>query len=403
MTNHSRPPLLKTLATPMVGAHDQEHSGHWEQLTELYKIDPHVLAAAAILSASVLPYVEGHRDRVIAVALILALQLLIRYVGDHMFRRRSHDAEVKPWLLGFIAISLLSGIAWGTSLALLYQGAGPEAQVLVLAVGCGIVQSCAARAYMAPASTVLLILIIVSIFNIAALSEGDWLMIPICLAYVVFQASYMTRLIGLEQARAAAEQQTGMLLLELAESNEKLRRANEQLIRHAATDGLTGLANRRSFDAELKASVSEAKASGTPLSLLLLDVDHFKSFNDTYGHLAGDKCLEMVARMLQDECAAAGFYPARYGGEEFAVIMPQADRHLAESFAAQILHKATALDFSELALPSEPALTVSIGFATLERDEDTGRALISRADKGLYAAKQAGRNCARMVERTPTG
>lgn len=332
-----------------------------------------------------------------AVAVVLAVQLLIRLIADTMFRRRVPDAAFKPWLFGFILVSLLSGIAWGMSLAILYLGSGPQAQVVVLAVGCGIVQSCAARAYMAPASTALVILIMIGIVNVAALSEGDWLMIPICLAYVAFQASYMTRLVELEQARQAAEQKTGKLVIELAESNEKLRQANEQLVRHASTDGLTGLANRRSFDNRLQAEVEEAHSLGS-LSLLLLDVDHFKRFNDTYGHLAGDECLRRVASMLRDECAAHSYYPARYGGEEFAVILPKADRMEAEAFATGLLSKVSMLDLSGIAEPSDP-LTISIGLACLEDGDDGAHALISRADQGLYAAKQAGRNCARTVER----
>jgi diguanylate cyclase (GGDEF)-like protein len=397
MSDRIPPPLLKMLATPMIGAGDKERAPPWEQLTELYKIRPHLIAAAALLSASILPYLEGDRGKVVAVTIVLAVQLLIRFIADYRLHHRAPDAAFKPWLVGFIVVSLLSGIAWGISLAILYLGSGPQAQVVVLAVGCGIVQSCAARAYMAPASTVLVILIIIGIVNVAALSEGNWLMIPICLAYVAFQASYMTRLVELEQARTAAEQTTGKLVLELAESNEKLRQANEQLVRHASTDGLTGLANRRSFDSSIKAEVEEAQASA-PLSLLLLDVDHFKRFNDTYGHLAGDECLRSVASMLRAECAVRSFYPARYGGEEFAVIMPKADRQEAEAFASRLLAKVSTLDLSAIAGRAQ-TLTVSIGLATLEDGDEDVRTLISRADQGLYAAKQAGRNCARTVKR----
>ncbi|KQW28772.1 hypothetical protein ASC71_09785 [Rhizobium sp. Root1240] len=397
MPDRTPPPLLKTLATPMIGAGDKERIPPWEQLAELYRIDPHIIAAAALLSASILPYMEGNGGKVVAVAVVLTVQLLIRLIADTMFRRRTADAAFKPWLFGFILVSLLSGLAWGASLAILYLGSGPQAQVVVLAVGCGIVQSCAARAYMAPASTALVILIMIGIVNVAALSEGDWLMVPICLAYVAFQARYMTRLVELEQARQAAEHKTGKLVLELAESNEKLRQANEQLVRHAATDGLTGLANRRSFDHSLQAEVEEARSRGS-LSLLLLDVDHFKRFNDSHGHLAGDECLRRVANMLRDECAVRSYYPARYGGEEFAVILPKTDRLEAEAFATGLLAKVSALDLSGIAAPSE-TLTISIGLASLEDDDDGVRALISRADQGLYAAKQAGRNCARTVER----
>jgi diguanylate cyclase (GGDEF)-like protein len=383
----------------MVGADNPNHQPPWHQLAELYKIDPHLLAAVAILTASVLPYAEGDKNKAFAVAAILAVQLVVRLIGDLKFRRRSSDAALQPWLRGFIALSVLSGIAWGTTLAILYYGASPEAQVVVLAVGCGIVQSAAARAYMAPASTAVVILIMISIVNVAAFAEGDWLMLPICLAYAAFQMSYMTRLVDLEQARAAAERQTATLLAELAESNRKLSRANERLVRHAATDGLTGLANRRSFDTDLSSALSRASLTGEPLSLLLLDVDHFKRFNDTHGHLAGDECLRRVAGMLSEQCARMSCHPARYGGEEFAIIMPTATRNQAEEFAATLLAKTTDLDLTGIASAAEP-VTISIGIATAYGDTDDVRALFTRADQGLYAAKQAGRNCARSVEHT---
>jgi diguanylate cyclase (GGDEF)-like protein len=391
--------LYKTFAVPMVGADDPGYRPPWDQLAELYKISPHLSAATALMSAAILPYMAGDTGAVVAVAAILCVQVLMRFVADRRFRARGADAAFGPWLHGFIVISVLSGIAWGASLAILYLGASPEAQVVILAVGCGIVQSAAARAYMAPASTAIVILIIIGIVNAAALSEGNWLMLPICLAYVAFQAKYMTRLIDLEQSRFAAEQRTSNLLEELAESNEKLRQANERLMCHAATDGLTGLANRRSFDTDLKAAMARASLTGEPLSLLLLDVDHFKRFNDTHGHLAGDECLRRVADMLAEQCARMSCHPARYGGEEFAVIMPKATRQQAEEFAAILLARTIDLDLTGIASAAEP-LTISIGIATVAADGDDVRALFARADQGLYAAKQAGRNCVRSIEHT---
>ncbi|MDH4442819.1 MAG: GGDEF domain-containing protein [Rhizobium sp.] len=395
MSEHATLPILKTLTIPMVGA-DDSGTPPWEQLRELYKIDPHLSAAAALMSASVLPYLAGDTGAVLAVAAILAVQLLMRFVADRRFRRRSADAAFKPWLDGFIIISIFSGIAWGASLAILYLGASPEAQVVVLAVGCGIVQSAAARAYMAPASTALVILIMIGIVNAAALSEGNWLMLPICLAYVAFQANYMRRLIGLEQSRFAAEQRTSTLLDRLAESNDKLRQANEQLMRHATTDGLTGLANRRSFDADLDTAMAEANRTGEPLSLLLIDIDHFKRFNDTHGHLAGDECLRRVGQFLVDECNHLPCHPARYGGEEFAIILPGAMRPEAEAFAMHLLEQASRLDLTEIAAQATP-ITLSIGIATA-RTHEHNRTLLDHADQGLYAAKQAGRNCVRSRE-----
>lgn len=348
------------------------------------------------MTAAILPYMAGETGKVLTVAVILTVQVLMRFVAEQLFRARRPDTAFMPWLRRFIVISVLSGIAWGVSLSILYLGASPEAQVVILAVGCGIVQSAAARAYMAPASTAIVILIMIGIVNAAALSEGNWLMLPICLAYVVFQANYMTRLIGLEQSRLAAEQRTSSLLGELAESNEKLRKANELLMRHATTDGLTGLANRRSFDADLKTAMEQIRRSGGELSLLLLDVDHFKRFNDTHGHLAGDECLRRMGQLLEEECRSGPYHPARYGGEEFAIIMTGASEREASMFATRLLAEVSKMDLTEIA-PMAAPITLSIGIATAVREDDV-HTLLDRADQGLYAAKQAGRNCIRSLE-----
>jgi diguanylate cyclase (GGDEF)-like protein len=380
----------------MVGAENPACRQPWDQLAALYSISPHLFAAAALMCAAVMPYMAGDTGAVAMVTAILTVQVLMRFVADHRFRTRPADARFKPWLHGFIVISVLSGIAWGAALAILYLGASPEAQVVVLAVGCGIVQSAAARAYMAPASTAIVILVVVGIVNAAALSEGDWLMLPICLAYVAFQANYMKRLIDLEQSRIAAEQRTSNLLEELAESNEKLRKANQQLIGYASTDGLTGLANRRRFDADLDSAIAQVQQHGAPLSLLLLDVDHFKRFNDSHGHLAGDECLRRVGQLLAGEWGGRRYKPARYGGEEFAIIMPGAGLREANQLATRLLEKVSAMDLTEITAQATP-ITLSIGIATALREDDV-QTLLERADQGLYAAKQAGRNCVRSIE-----
>jgi diguanylate cyclase (GGDEF)-like protein len=380
----------------MVGAENPACRQPWDQLAALYSISPHLFAAAALMCAAVMPYMAGDTGAVAMVTAILTVQVLMRFVADHRFRTRPADARFKPWLHGFIVISVLSGIAWGAALAILYLGASPEAQVVVLAVGCGIVRSAAARAYMAPASTAIVILVVVGIVNAAALSEGDWLMLPICLAYVAFQANYMTRLIDLEQSRIAAEQRTSILLEELAESNEKLRKANQQLIGYASTDGLTGLANRRRFDADLNSAMAQVQQDGAPLSLLLLDVDHFKRFNDSHGHLAGDECLRRVGQLLAEEWGGRRYKPARYGGEEFAIIMPGAGLREANQLATRLLEKVSAMDLTEITAQATP-ITLSIGIATALREDDV-QTLLERADQGLYAAKQAGRNCVRSIE-----
>jgi len=382
----------------MIGTQDQEGEAPWDQLRELYRLHPHLVAAAAILSAALLPFLAGERLEILVVLAILAAQVTLRGVYDRRFQRRRPGDAFSLWLRRFVMISVLSGIAWGLSLAILYAGAEPQAQVIVLAVGCGIVQSAAARAYMAPAPTMLVILIMMGFVNYTAFAEGQWVMLPICLAYIVFQASYMKRLISLHEGRSAAERRTANVLDELAESNEKLRAANERLTRYALTDGLTGLANRRVFDQHLASRITTASAERRPLSLLLLDVDHFKLFNDTHGHQAGDECLRLVAAVLRDACEEHDYRPARYGGEEFAIVMPDAEIDEAMAFAHRLRAMAAELSLRDVTT-QRASVTISIGVSSLGEDPaEDAASLLERADLGLYRAKQAGRNAVMTVE-----
>jgi diguanylate cyclase len=161
--------------------------------------------------------------------------------------------------------------------------------------------------------------------------------------------------------------------------------------REAITDGLTGLPNRKHFDNNLRGHASTAMEEGTSLSLLLLDVDHFKHFNDTFGHRIGDEVLKVVGRLLLknlDETAL----PARYGGEEFAVILPRqnieaalvtAEAVRASLASHRLTNKATGEKYGRV--------TVSIGAAEYRLGEPLST-LVERADDALYRAKQDGRN-----------
>ncbi len=380
---------MRKLILPMIRA-DDEADPPWDHLTALFNIMPHLVAAVAISSAAVLPYLEGERGKVALVILILALQVSMRGIADICFRRRAPTDPLAIWLRRFSIVSPLSGVAWGIALAILYSGGSPDTQVVVLAIGCGILQSSAARAYMAPRSTLLVILLVTAFVNVAAIREGNWIMVPICLAYVGFLATYMGRPIALDEQRIEAEKKTRILLEALADSNEKLMHANEQLRRHARTDALTGLDNRGSFDEELRRRFAQMRDAGRPLALLLIDVDHFKRFNDTHGHQAGDRVLQRLADLLLAQVQKMDGLAARYGGEEFAVLLQGEPAHAAGLFAED-LRKRVATLLLPLDDGSTARLTVSIGVALAHQTDDE-RGLIARADRRLYDAKGAGRD-----------
>lgn len=381
--------FLRKLALPMIGT-DNEADPPWEHLRTLFSTTPHVVAAIAILSASIQPFSAGETAKVALVIAIVLLQVTMRAAGDYLFRRRLTSDPINLWFRRFAVISLLSGLAWGLALAILYTGSTPDTQVVVLAIGCGILQSSAARAYLAPRSTFLVILTVMTFVNIAAIREGNWIMVPICAAYVGFLASYMVRLIAMDEKRLAAERKTRELVDALADSNERLTRANEQLRRHARTDALTGLDNRRGFDEELRRRLTLKRENGRPLALLLIDVDHFKRFNDTHGHQAGDRCLQDVADLLQTSIKEVDAAAARYGGEEFAVLIQGPEAHQATAFADSLREQV-----AQLRVPTgdteDASLTVSIGVAQAALHEDE-LSLIAAADRRLYQAKANGRN-----------
>lgn len=177
----------------------------------------------------------------------------------------------------------------------------------------------------------------------------------------------------------------------------KLQDALEQMERMAATDGLTGLANRRNFEGVAEREWGRCARERQPLSLLFLDVDHFKLFNDRHGHPAGDGCLRAIASELGTAAQRPGDLAARYGGEEFLVLMPNTDRGGAAHVAERVRQRVQGLDIAHAGNPVEGVVTVSIGVATAWPANREGRlesvsALLAVADAALYAAKNGGRN-----------
>jgi len=178
----------------------------------------------------------------------------------------------------------------------------------------------------------------------------------------------------------------------LSQAHGDLRAANKKLEVMAATDGLTGLANRRAFDEAIAHELRRGARKRWPVSLLLIDVDHFKKYNDRYGHGAGDQCLKALAKVLGRAMRRPGDLAARYGGEEFAILLPDTDRDGAMLIAETVRETIWALSLDHAA-SSLGRVTVSIGTATLVAGEAAQQsALVEPADEALYAAKARGRN-----------
>ncbi len=183
-----------------------------------------------------------------------------------------------------------------------------------------------------------------------------------------------------------------------AKEAEELRRALELTRRDAMTDALTGIANRKAFDIKLRENAIQGMGTGEPLALLMADIDHFKTFNDTHGHQMGDQVLKLVARTLSETLKGRDT-PARYGGEEFAIILPSTAIGPATIVAEQIRQRvASRIVVRKDTQQKLGSITLSIGVAQFRVGEPLTE-LIERADAALYRAKTEGRN--RVVAEKP--
>lgn len=179
---------------------------------------------------------------------------------------------------------------------------------------------------------------------------------------------------------------------ELREATAQLQRLNKKLQRLSMVDELTGVSNRRFFNILLDQEWARAARDVLPLSLIVIDIDFFKNFNDEYGHPEGDRCLRAVADALNGEQKRAGDYVARYGGEEFVVLLTHTGLHGAAAFAEKLRHRVEALNLVHRGSPFGH-VTISVGVATnVPERRSRPEGLVVAADQAVYQAKNNGRN-----------
>ena len=194
-----------------------------------------------------------------------------------------------------------------------------------------------------------------------------------------------------QESQDLLEERVQERTLELNIALQELESANQELERINVLDELTGLHNRRFYDQKIQAEYRRSRRNLTPLSLVLIDIDHFKAVNDTYGHLAGDKCLVWLAEIIKQSLKRSTDKAFRYGGEEFCLILADTDPKGALLLAEKLrlLVNQQVFHYQEI----EITLTISCGISTYQQEKDiTPEQIFSEADKALYQAKHNGRN-----------
>jgi len=195
------------------------------------------------------------------------------------------------------------------------------------------------------------------------------------------------------QRIAGMEAQLDLMNSELHTTNRKLEQANVRLNRLSITDGLTGIYNRRRFEEFLTAEWNRCKRKGIPVSLIMIDIDFFKHYNDSYGHTMGDDCLKAIAQALSMKAHRPTDLTARYGGEEFAIVLSETEQAGAMSVSESAKASVEAMQIPHESSDASDVVTISLGLSTMIPGRDEGQAeLIQRADRALYISKEMGRN-----------
>ncbi|UIJ73798.1 diguanylate cyclase [Aurantimonas sp. HBX-1] len=216
-----------------------------------------------------------------------------------------------------------------------------------------------------------------------ALSAENW---------CVFPSGGGRRYLAIDAGPIYADDGTLIAVVETLRDITAQKEAQSALELLASLDGLTGIANRRAFDERVESEWALAAHSGQPLSLLMIDIDHFKVYNDHLGHQCGDDCLKRIAQIIVGETRADIDMVARYGGEEFAVVLPHACIEGALAVAGRILAATDGAAIPHPRAVPQGRVTISIGAASREAAMTAPAELIAAADASLYAAKQRGRN-----------
>ncbi len=369
---------------------------------------------------------------VLAAWLILYLFVsIVRLFGISVFNTmKPTESQLDYWLYAYLCGVLISGLMWGLLFMYLLENIDTENQNFIIFL----MEALIAAAVATYASSFIAFLLTgITIMSptliLFFLSDDPELIVTANLLIIFFLfliiiskrltktiAGYLTMEIDIDKLRYE-KNYAAMLNRELEEEimkriqtegilkeeKYKAEALANKLIQITTIDGLTGISNRRRFDEYMQNEWKRSSRVGSPISLILCDIDFYKAFNDTYGHVAGDDVLRRIAKLLEHYARRAGDLAARYGGEEFAIILPDTTSEKARHLAEEIRLAIEDMHIAHKSSTISDYVTVSFGVATMIPTRHISfRTLINMADEALYSAKDKGRNCVVTIDHLHT-
>ncbi len=390
--------LADFLPPALLRSPDMGPAQRWRLVGALYKQKLSLIEGSLALAAlQLLCWFESGMAVFGAMCGLTLVLLALRLGSMAAFFRRSGRSAPEQWARLFVLGAAATGILWGaTTVLTLLAIPYPPLHTIVLMCEAGWVAGAAVRNATSPATVMIQTVSTVLVAMVSALFTG----IPIYAVTALFCLLMFTSIISVARYIGAQTEATLLSEQRLAEVNAQLtgtcaelERANARLEQLSATDALTGIGNRRAFDATLAAEWNRAVRDRTTMSLLVIDVDMFKAFNDFYGHPAGDACLRIIADTIESGLRRSVDFAGRFGGEEFVALLPGVDAEGAMQTAERLRNAVTDVTLEHARSPFG-IVTVSIGAATaFPHAGCSALDLLSAADRALYRAKRAGRNC----------
>lgn len=357
-----------------------------QQIRILYQLSPpnYVLS---LIAASILTFVFwGVIDRVFLLAWVLWFFISTSaraYINIVFVRRAARSFDPLFWGRVYAFGALVAGCTW-SAIALQFDAQWSGAhQVILWTTLAGLISgSVSTHSYYFPALTAFYAPLLVT-FTYLGLSQTDLTYYWLVTLVMVFWGI----------VHVAGRRFQGVLIASL-EVKHSLEVANKKLAHLSSIDSLTKLFNRGALDGYLSEQWALAEAEQVEMTIVMLDVDYFKDYNDAYGHVEGDACLVAIAELLSQSLEDLGGYIARYGGEEFILVLPGADESVGLAWAEQVKSLVAQAQIAHKQSQVSQYLTCSFGVASIVPGEDSHyTALVIKADNCLYQAKKSGRNC----------